>query len=35
MFTWRGLMKGISPYYYNNILKLIKDKKIEKGIEIK
>lgn len=37
MFTWRSLRKGkeISPYYFNNILKLLNDIKLNKILENK
>ena len=35
MFTWRGLIKGkdISPYYFNNILKMLNDSELNMALK--
>ena len=34
MFTCRGLVKGISPYYYRNMIMLIRDIKLRKELKL-
>ena len=35
MFTWRGLIKGkdISPYYFNNILKILNNYELNMALK--